>query len=287
MSCSDVCITDITLLNPNTNSLQITLSAGQTADLFKIDNSCWQTSNVFNNIELGDHIAYVKKNACTYTLHFKYYGLSTPSRNDSFTVSYSPEYNKWISFHDYVPNRLTNTFRELLSINNGKVYLHNAGDHGKFYGTTYNSYIDFVEAYDEMQTIENVNWISDVVDSNLIPIYNETINYVTVWNNYQTSGKILIDKATGINNSNRRNTGNISNRFYFNKIKDVAIKNQKFIEDIEYEFELLDRGINKNKQWKPDNIRGMYAVARLEIDNTNNYKVSLYDIDIETQEYYD
>ena len=61
------------------------------------------------------------------------------------TVVYSNQIKRWISFRDYVPERVASTSMKLITFNDGKLYVHNSNPiHNNFYGTQYTSKINTV-----------------------------------------------------------------------------------------------------------------------------------------------
>jgi hypothetical protein len=278
---ANICIIDILTEDEN---ISVFVNPSLTGVEYKLDNGCWQSSNLFNNVGLGEHYIHVRdENGNSCSKHFILYGLCPPSRNDSFTVSYVPDFNSWVSFHDYIPTKYITSPNGLFTIKGNEVYEQNTGERGNFYGKIYSSYIDLVQSNGEVSTTVNVNWVSDVVDSNGIPIYNKTIDYIRVWNNFQATGKITIDSRT--NYTELQKARNPENRWYFNNIRNIVIENRKYVEDIRYGFELIDRGLDdKQDSYNTSHIYGLYSIIRLEMDNIDNNKVSIHDVTVETKQ---
>ena len=61
------------------------------------------------------------------------------------TAVYSNQIKRWISYRDYVPERIASTSMKLITFNEGKLYVHNSNPiHNNFYGTQYTSKINTV-----------------------------------------------------------------------------------------------------------------------------------------------
>lgn len=53
------------------------------------------------------------------------------------TVSFDPVRKRWTSMHDYRPDAYLPALRDLITVKNGTVYTHHAGDPGAFYGEVF------------------------------------------------------------------------------------------------------------------------------------------------------
>ena len=141
---------------------------------------------------------------------------TVPATTDEFyTISFSEQLNKFVSYYSFLPNLYINNNRYLLSNVNSdtlrnKVYLHNYGDYGKFYGTTYPNTLKLLSNEQPMYTkvFDNLQWITESVNDNLqwsddlnitpgaitspsypddIQIKDNTFSKVRVYNQYQNT----------------------------------------------------------------------------------------------------
>jgi len=100
----------------------------------------------------------------------------------------------WTSFHSYTPHWYFGTPNKLYSVEASKIWRHHVGNYGNFYGTEYDSYVEFVDndppgkqkqiAYLIMET---------VVDTAGVESMSKTFSTYRVTNSYQDTGTVPID----------------------------------------------------------------------------------------------
>ena len=161
---------------------------------------------------------------------------TVPATTDEFyTISFSEQLNKFVSYYSFVPNLYINNNRYLLSNVNSdtlrnKVYLHNYGDYGKFYGTTYPNTLKLLSNEQPMYTkiFDNLQWITESVNDNLqwsddlnitpgaitspsypddIQIKDNTFSKVRVYNQYQNTDWTTLTLTTPNNNLRKLEQG--------------------------------------------------------------------------------
>jgi len=76
--------------------------------------------------------------------HNKNYILSIQNSNNSKTVAFDESVLGWTSFFSYQPTYITSLVSKFYSFYNGKIYQHNLGNYGTFYGVTSDSNVTVV-----------------------------------------------------------------------------------------------------------------------------------------------
>jgi len=161
---------------------------------------------------------------------------TVPATTDEFyTISFSEQLNKFVSYYSFLPNLYINNNRYLLSNVNSdtlrnKVYLHNYGDYGKFYGVTYPNTLKLLSNEQPMYTkvFDNLQWITESVNDNLqwsddlnitpgaitspsypddIQIKDNTFSKVRVYNQYQNTDWTTLTLTTPNNNLRKLEQG--------------------------------------------------------------------------------
>ena len=210
----------------------------------------------------------------------------------SYTVSYYPEYESWLCFHDYKPSVLFNTDRSVISISNQGIYQHNRGAIGYYYNRTYRSsvtpvftspYIDKGHSYPARYY--NINWVCDI--KNEVRLLTSTADFIYFYNSYQSTGEIDIieydSSKTLIENYDTYNVIRIKNYWNFNKFRDlVTNRNLDFIDNVIDED--FPKQVSSNLPYydkRPfiDN----YLVIKLGFNNERSENFYLYEINCETQ----
>jgi hypothetical protein len=189
---------------------------------------------------------------------------------NSWVYSYSPETNQFISEHDYKDSYLLNTRTKVYSFKNLAVYKHNQPNKCVFYGTTFPSFIEYVLNIEpsESKVFFNLNWESEVRDSNNKAIFDETFSEIYAYNDYQCTGIIPLENLTNIRRT--KTTWNF-NTFY-DIVKDRTLP---FIQDNE----LILSNLDANQSWF--DMRKMvdkYLAVRLTYSNINQNTIILYSV---------
>lgn len=207
----------------------------------------------------------------------------------SFTLSFDFIDKKWSFFHDYFPDYYIHTRKSLYTTKNSKIYEHNKGPRGLYYDQNQESpfIIDVLFANKETTILNSVNWISEVraagnreADDNAPALYNETITAITIWNNYQCSGRIMLDKNNPPLLS--RNNRNAEQNWHFNDFVNIAKENTQFLLDIFNNYRVIESEVNRNAAWfKKQPIEGKYFIVRFEFTNTDDKQITLHDVDID------
>lgn len=256
---------------------------------YSLDGSNWQNSNVFTMVGLGQHIIQVRlTNNITCVCQQIVLIEDLVDEGDSqevletfkpdpaaaeFTLSFSLDTNQWVSFHDYSPHYMFPMNKRLFAITGGKIWEHNEGEYGVYYGVAHPSIIDLIFNADVKALLSYVNWESTVLDEFGIPVFDETISHITVRNRYQTTGKLDIKHLDSARN--------VENDWKFNDIRDIGIRNKLGHQNIIHNFNVNENSGIKADKWDTNKSRfvSAYCIVRLEVDNKNNYQIMIHDVD--------
>lgn len=233
------------------------------------------------------------------------------TKDNSFTVSMAIDQESlkpqgWVYFHDYFPDAYVHTRNKLLNLKNNISFFHSAGPKGIYHYNT-NPQPYFIDVLFSGQTalnlpaseryrqamkpfpsliLNSVNWITEVratannaVDDNSRALFLETLTSITIWNQYQTSGKITL--VQGMEGLTIDTTRNAEETWQFNTFRNILDNlTDQFILDLFQDFRLIDTALNYNLPWWEQRlIEGKYFIIRFEFDNNNNKQIILEDVD--------
>lgn len=128
------------------------------------------------------------------------YRVFTPIEDQElgFTISYNEMLQCFESFYDYKPGLYLDYGRRLLSVSpfeRGKAYIHNVGEYCTYYDQDpYPSTLDtiFSDKGDVTKIFNNLEYRAELYDTNSEDIYDETINRVRLYNEYQDTGFVTL-----------------------------------------------------------------------------------------------
>ncbi len=179
--------------------------------------------------------------------------------SDSWTISYSFDFDCWASFHSYTPDFLLNTRNKLVSFKDSKVFRHNHTNKGIYYNSVEvnPSYITptFVSPYrteDKKALISalfgSISMNTEMYDPDGVLIKEKSISRVMAYNSYQSTGDVEMvyydNNLTHEENYLLYNIRNAKNTFTFNKLKDLVVNRRvPFVQD----YESVDSNIDANK----------------------------------------
>lgn len=191
------------------------------------------------------------------------------------TLSYSPEANGWISMHDYSPDSMASSRKDLVSIKATKAYRHNAKDKpGVFYqGVIFPSQIDicFNPASNETLLFSSFNWKSKSSDLNGASLNKDTFTSAMVYDSSRCSGNVPLLWMHNIRNA--------EGEFRFNNFRDM-IKDQN-IPFMDKSGNVINWNIDQNKKWiSQGRFIGSHVILRLVYDNVSKNTIYLYSADV-------
>lgn len=215
--------------------------------------------------------------------------LSIRSTN-SLTLSYDLRRQQWLCAHDYIPDRIFNTRKNLWSLKDNQLYKHNSGQRGVFYGVKYSSYFDFVFALNplEEKVISSVGWITTVKSliGELKP--NETITHITIRSDYACTDRIPLTPQISLYDTESTNIKNTDDVWWFDKIinRVKASPTGPFISNIFNDYLPLSSQLDTDADlawFDRTKFRGKYFIIRLEYDNSEDKEVYLQDVQASTR----
>jgi hypothetical protein len=166
----------------------------------------------------------------------------------SFTISYNELSNSFVSFYDYLPSMYISRGFNLLAIHpdNNRIYKQYDGDYNIFFDEYYPSYITLIinPETDLDCVFDNIQFKSELY-LNDIDQPDKTLTHIQAFNEYQNSG--LISLEVGRNKNLRR------------KFRDWHA--------------LIPRD-------KRNRIRNPWIFLKLQLENEDNYKMILHDINV-------
>jgi len=222
--------------------------------------------------------------------------VSKKNGSQSWTISYDPQQQTWISYHDYVPDHMFTTVDNVLySIKSNKFYIHNLQSNntvkGKFYDATpYSSYIDipFNESAQSDKLFTSVNWLTEMYPNtyttgqpNSTLSYSNTFTHITLRGLDHCSGRIALVPNTAFGNLYTANIRNLNRTWYFNDIRDVALQTG-FTLGFYNDFLLDGTKLDINSAWyNRRRFIDKLVICRLEYDNVVNNRILFLDAGIE------
>ena len=120
------------------------------------------------------------------------------------TLVYSEAMGKFTSFYSFVPSQYLNGFRELMSVPNlllgtdtERLFVHNEGDYGEFYGDVSDTSLTFIVNTGALlnKILRFIEYNCTVKDENGNVIQSAGLNRIRVENDYQDSSEVEIDQV--------------------------------------------------------------------------------------------
>ena len=172
----------------------------------------------------------------------------------AFTLVFNESLNSFTSFYDFKPKLYIKTPGNLFSSNDLKnIYQHHVGEYCNFYGTVYDSSITFLmnPEFEGSKIFNNLNFKAELYKDNVDEFVNGVtytlpLDAIQVWNEYQNTGKVSLVYGS-----------NIARKF-----RDWNL------------------WIPRSEANIMDRIRGNSIYCTLFIDNTENNKLILHDINL-------
>jgi hypothetical protein len=198
------------------------------------------------------------------------------TENKSFVISYSFNYQTWISFHSYHPKYFFNSFDTLFSTVNSKLYSHDSRIYNEFYGVNTDSIFEYVINAPTTVDLDAIDYYAVSLDWDNDTKSWKNVNYPTfdrfmVYTKQQSTGlQELIPKSDyNIDWNNKKKT--VSNRernYRISAIRDLATASpvmSKAWNDIASSFPIdaVATNVNYNaSQWNQISIKDKYFYVR-------------------------
>lgn len=211
----------------------------------------------------------------------------------SFTLSWSINGKNWVFFHDYIADFYVSTREKLYSLKDNKLYEHHAGAPGVYYDNVPKSFfIDAVfrivnEQGDAVEsTLDTLNWITEVINSNGTTARQETLTHITIWNSRQCTGRIPLSTIFKdlMYETHRETAG----KWSFDDFRDkVRLEGLAFLRDLFDNFAVIDSALSDSLPWFDRQLlEDNYFVVRFEFDNSTGKRIYLHDTDAELKPSY-
>lgn len=198
------------------------------------------------------------------------------TENKSFVISYSFNYQTWISFHSYHPKYFFNSFDTLFSTINSKLYSHDSRIYNEFYGVFKDSIFEYVINAPTTVDLDAIDYYAVTLDWDNDTKSWKNVNYPTfdrfmVYTKQQSTGlQELIPKSDyNIDWNNAKKT--VSNRernYRISAIRDLSTASpvmSRAWNDIEssYPIDAVATNVNYNaSQWNQISIKDKYFYVR-------------------------
>lgn len=282
-TCADFKISRFDIAD-NTLSIDISTFVGDTV-LYKLDYE--SNYNVFTdpiiNIQGGKRtIKFLNSAGCTIVRDFTIYNRVPVDNKNAFTMSYNPDAGSmlWVSFHSYQPQFMINTSdRKWFTLQDENFYIHNSqfSSTGLFYGQVKPQYIDLVFNAGEAVEWQSFEWNNLSITDKGVYLYDNTVDYVSVRNNYQLSGKVAIEKECNVRRyyQDYKRARFIKDFWIFNHFRDRSRLGNKLVKDILSEFELIETNLmpENTLYYKLARFFSKHIILRLENDNLDNKEI--------------
>lgn len=195
--------------------------------------------------------------------------LVSKKGEDSFTLSYSPDIEGFVSYHDYIPDYMFNTRSKVFSIKDLTVYLHNHTNKATYYDGVYPSYIEPIFNDGGItKYFGSINWQTELINPSITSLFHKTFTKILLYNSYQCSGEIDLIYPTNIFNS--------ETTWNFNNFYDIVVDRSLPFMDANG---LILANLSTNLAWfKQRKFTDKWIAVRLIYNNTDQNTLFLYDV---------
>lgn len=207
--------------------------------------------------------------------------LSHKAATNSFTVSYDLSEGEWVSAHDYLPDFIFNTRSNVYSFKANKLYTHNIGDYGNFYGQVYPFYVDFIinDSPNVQKVLSALYWITKYKISDRAVDQRKTITSITVWNDQGCTGKkdILTNETNSLFVDS--NAKSVDEGWSFNDLNNNVIDpSLSIVDDLLADSRPIYTNIEEAIWYDSEPLRGKFFIVRLEYSNIENKELHLREL---------
>lgn len=228
-------------------------------------NSPYSESAIYANDETRRGV-YLGWDEASQRLFFRI--LNNFDEQESLTLSYSPRIDAWISFHSHDRNSFyLSTRNGIFNSINSEVYeLSTKGDF----------YLDIIvnPSPNETKVIESISW-----NSRTEPLdYNDTINFLRVNTDYQTTGDINLVTNTPYSLSKTSLLRIKENEWFFNNLRDISSNSTNGIANNYYLNFATTANFNPQSWYKQRRFLDKWFRVRLGlINNSAGKSLTLHD----------
>lgn len=281
--------------NPyNGNGILIGIDDKNNRILITINNYKVKQSALDANIDMVDGLPF-QTDYLTYDTILADIKKVNISTNNSKTISFNSDWQRWVAEHDYIPQFYINTNKNnyagvnIINLPNtgatvtADVYItNNNSKTGKYFyrtdNTIYESFTDllFNSRYDLTKWYKSVLWRTTVNSNTNKNLYEKTINAVILYTDYQCSGRIELDTEQF---NLVRNSEGIWN---FNDFRDMVIDSNDL--PIREDGSFASSKVHLNRIWfeKSDFISN-FIIIRLIMNNIEDTKTHIHNVNVESR----
>jgi hypothetical protein len=198
------------------------------------------------------------------------------TENKSFVISYSFNYQTWISFHSYHPKYFFNSFDTLFSTINSKLYSHDSRIYNEFYGVNTDSIFEYVINAPTTVDLDAIDYYAVTLDWDNDTKSWKNVNYPTfdrfmVYTKQQSTGLQELIPKSDYNidwNNTKKTVSNRERNYRISAIRDLATASpvmSKAWNDIASSFPIdaVATNVNYNaSQWNQISIKDKYFYVR-------------------------
>jgi hypothetical protein len=198
------------------------------------------------------------------------------TENKSFVISYSFNYQTWISFHSYHPKYFFNSFDTLFSTINSKLYSHDSRIYNEFYGINTDSIFEYVINAPTTVDLDAIDYYAVTLDWDNDTKSWKNVNYPTfdrfmVYTKQQSTGLQELIPKSDYNidwNNTKKTVSNRERNYRISAIRDLATASpvmSKAWNDIASSFPIDAVATNVNykaSQWNQISIKDKYFYVR-------------------------
>jgi hypothetical protein len=198
------------------------------------------------------------------------------TENKSFVISYSFNYQTWISFHSYHPKYFFNSFDTLFSTVNSKLYSHDSRIYNEFYGINTDSIFEYVINAPTTVDLDAIDYYAVSLDWDNNTKSWKNVNYPTfdrfmVYTKQQSTGLQELIPKSDYNidwNNTKKTVSNRERNYRISAIRDLATASpvmSKAWNDIQTSFPIdaVATNVNYNaSQWNQISIKDKYFYVR-------------------------
>lgn len=199
-------------------------------------------------------------------------------KNESWTLSYSIEEEKWKSFHSYLPQFLYNNNNNFYAGEGNIGYQHNSGDYTSYYGNKYPFYVEGITTSQVRNfSLDSVEIHNDCkLDGQYI---DQSFNEAWVYTPRQSTGAITLSPYSLFGNtlisSGSTVIREIQDSYRFNVMRSRLNGLPSFIPGIHNEITNISPTDNL---YESARMKGEYFNIRLTLDTTDNIEFDLHSI---------
>jgi hypothetical protein len=199
----------------------------------------------------------------------------------SFTMSYSIDGESWVFYHDYLPNFYFHTRERLFSSNTSRLFRHNTGPYGVYYGEEPKPFfIDVVFKDKEELILETVNWVSNLVsdttDNSSRASEWDTLTHITIWNSQQHTGRIPLQSV--FKDLQYETSRHLNGAWSFNDFRNALLsRGGQFLDTLFKDYAVNPNLLGTRPWYETDLMQDKYFIVRFEFDNSNGKFLTLHE----------